>query len=62
MAGSTQRRVLGPVALRRERDHQPPVLRAAKRDAAVGDGEDVLPERIGGSERLHHRQIGLQAR
>ena len=55
--------ILQPVAaLRRERDHQPPVLRAAKRDAAVGDREDVLPERIGGPELLDHREIRLQAR
>ena len=52
----------GPVALGREGGNQPAITLAAKRDAAVGNREDVLPERIGRAERLHHRQIGLQPR
>ncbi len=39
---------------------KPAVALAAKDDAAVGDGEDVLPEGVGGPERLHHRQVVLE--
>ena len=55
--------VLQPVApLRGEGDHQPPVLGAAEGNAAIVDGEDVLPERIGRPKRLDDREVRLQAR
>ena len=51
----------GPVAPGRESGHQASVARAAERDAAIGNDEDVLPERVGGPERLDHVEIRLQA-
>jgi hypothetical protein len=54
-------RLLRPVSFCRKRCEEPPVDGAAKRDRPVGDHEDVAPERIGGPEGLHRRDVRAQA-
>ena len=51
-----------PRAFGGERREQPPVNGAAEGDGSVGAGEDVLPERIAGPERLHGGEVGAPAR
>ena len=45
-----------------KRREKPSVNGAAERDRAVGNGEDVLPERVAGPEGLHGGEVGAPAR
>ena len=51
-----------PDTFRGKRREQPSVNGAAERDRVIGNGEDVLPERIAGPEGLHRGKVGAPAR